>query len=406
VEPAVPGKAPSAADNGPAAADSASQNSAETVLDGRDGRDLALDKFRPMSMLTVPEHLVQRARFPVVDVHFHPRVRFHHDPKLLDDYVTQVMDRQNIAVCVSLDGQMGESFLEHRKYLWERYRDRFVIFANIDWRGDGKLDEPATWDCQRADFGRRMAADLAKLKAEGASGLKVFKDFGLVYRNPDGSLIKVDDPRWDPIWAACGELGLPVLIHTADPAAFFLPLDETNERWEELKRHPDWSFHGKADRAELLAALLRVVGRHPKTRFIGAHVASNSEDLKTVAGWLDAHPNLYVDIAARISELGRQPYTARKFMIDYADRVLFGTDGPRVSTRLLLHWRFLETFDEYFPYSENAFPPQGFWRIYGLGLPGEVLKKIYFENAARIIPGVKERVEKFVAGQKAEETSP
>ncbi len=399
-------RAPPAAAKDPDAADSEVDGDAAAPLDGRDGRDLALDKFRPKSMLSVAEHLVERARFPVVDVHFHPRVRFHHDPKMLDDFVSEVMDRQNIAVCVSLDGQMGESFQEHRKYLWEKYRDRFVIFANVDWRGDGKPDEPATWDCQRSDFGRRMAAELARLKGEGASGLKVFKDFGLVYRNPDGSLIKVDDPRWDPIWAACGELGFPVLIHTADPAAFFLPLDETNERWEELKRHPDWSFYGKADRAELLAGLLRLVGRHPNTKFIGAHVASNSEDLKTVAGWLDEHPNLYVDIAARISELGRQPYTARKFMIDYADRVLFGTDGPRVSTRLLLHWRFLETFDEYFPYSENAFPPQGFWQIYGLGLPDEVLKKIYFQNAVRIVPGVKERLEKFEAGQKQRTIKP
>ena len=397
-EPAAPvtaaGDSPRAADDGAA------------LLDGRDGRDLALDKFRPKSMLVVPEHSVERAKYPVVDVHFHPRIRFHHDPKLLDDFVSQVMDRQNIAVCVSLDGQMGASFLEHRKFLWDRYRDRFVIFANVDWRGDGRPDDPASWDCQRADFGRRMAEELKRLKAEGASGLKVFKDFGLVYRNPDGSLIKVDDPRWDPIWAACGELGLPVLIHTADPAAFFLPLDETNERWEELKRHPDWSFHGKADRQQLLDGLLRVVARHRQTRFIGAHVASNAEDLQTVARWLDEYPNLYVDIAARISELGRQPYTARKFISEHADRVLFGTDGPRVASRLLLHWRFLETQDEYFPYSENAFPPQGFWQIYGLGLPDDVLKQVYFENAARIVPGVKERVEKYNAAQKAGTSQP
>jgi len=367
-------------------------------LDGREGRDLALDRFRPRSMLQVAEHHLERAKFPVVDVHFHPRVRFHENRQMLDDFV-KVMDRQNIAVCVSLDGQMGESFLEHRHYLWDKYRDRFVIFANVDWRGDGREDEPATWDCQRPDFGRRMARQLAETKAAGACGLKVFKDFGLVYRNPDGTRIRIDDPRWDPIWAACGELGLPVLIHVADPAAFFLPIDETNERWEELRRRPDWSFAGPdaPSREALLDALLTIVARHPKTIFIGAHVASNSEDLATVATWLDAHENLYVDIAARIAELGRQPETARKFLIDYADRVLFGTDGPRVAERLLLHWRFLETRDEYFPYAENAFPPQGFWRIYGVGLPDEVLKKIYFQNAERLISGVRERVEKYQA---------
>jgi predicted TIM-barrel fold metal-dependent hydrolase len=126
-------------------------------------------------------------------------------------------------------------------------------------------------------------------------------------------------------------------------------------------------------------------------------VASNAEDLALVGRWLDEHPNLYVDIAARIAELGRQPYTARKFLLKYSNRVMFGTDGPRVPERLLYHWRFMETLDEYFPYAENAFPPQGFWRIYGVGLPDEVLKKIYFENAERIMPGVKERYEKAVA---------
>ena len=213
------------------------------ALDGRDGRDLALDRFRPKLMLQVDEHLLSWAKFPVVDVHFHPRVRFHENPQMLDDFV-RVMDRQNIAVCVSLDGRMAEQFVEHSHYLWDKYRDRFVIFANVDWQGGGQTDEPATWDCQRPDFGRRVARQLAETKAAGACGLKVFKDFGLVYRNPDGSRIRIDDPRWDPIWAACGELGMPVLIHVADPAAFFLPIDETNERWEELRRHPDWSFAG------------------------------------------------------------------------------------------------------------------------------------------------------------------
>ena len=229
----------------------------------------------------------------------------------------------------------------------------------------------------------------------------MFKDLGLAFRNPDGSLVRVDDPRWDPIWEACGKLGLPVLIHTADPRAFFDEIDETNERWEELKRHPDWSFHGPGfpTYEELIKQFLAIVARHPKTTFIGAHVASSAEDLDSVGRWLDAYPNLYVDLAARIAELGRQPYSARRFVVKYADRVLFGTDGPRVAERLHYHWRFLETFDEYFPYAENAFPPQGFWNIYGVGLPDDVLKKVYYENAARLIPGVKERYEAYCAGR-------
>ena len=219
-----------------------------------------------------------------------------------------------------------------RSFSGPKYRDRFVIFANIDWQGDGKADEPATWDCHRPDFARRMALALADAKERGASGLKIFKDLGLVYRNPDGSLIAVDDPRWDPIWKACGELGLPVLIHAADPAAFFQPVDRFNERWEELHRHPEWSF--AADRVSRptpscsprSCASSRAIR---KRSFIGAHIANNPENLAELGEWLDKYPNLNVEIAARIAELGRQPFTAREFFLKYADRILFGTDGPR-----------------------------------------------------------------------------
>lgn len=346
-------------------------------------------------MLVLPEHHLRRAKFSVVDVHVHPKIRLHHSPDALDTFV-KTMDAQNIAVCVSLDGGLDVALEEHSKYVWTKYRDRFAIFSNIDWRGDGKPDDYATWDCHRPDFARRMVAALARAKENGVSGLKVFKDLGLVYKNPDGSFIKLDDPRWSPIWEACGKLGLPVIIHSGDPTAFFLPIDERNERWEELHRHPEWSFHGAEypKREELLAAFLRVVERHPQTTFIGAHVAGNSEDLKTVGTWLDKYPNLVVEIASRISELGRQPYTSRKFFLKYADRVLFGTDGPRVPERLYPYWRFLETDDEYFAYAENPFPPQGLWNIYGIFLPDDVLRKVYHENAARIIPGVREKLEK------------
>ena len=365
-------------------------------LDGRDGRDLALDKFRPQPKLQVDEHLLRRAKFPVVDVHMHPRIRRFEDR--LDDLVRQ-MDEQNIAVSVSLDGQLGDLLQDHMDLLWKEHRDRFVVYTNIDWRGTGDEADPATWDCHRDDFASRTARLLEQAKSVGASGLKLFKQFGLGYRNPDGSLIKIDDPRWDPIWAACGRLGLVVIMHTADPAAFFEPIDETNERWEELHRHPDWSFYGPEwpSRDELLAARNRIIERHPNTTFIGAHVANNPEDLGAVGRWLDKYPNFYVEISARIAELGRQPYTAREFFLKYADRIMFGSDGPRAPERMWLHWRFLETRDEYFPYAENEFPPQGLWRIYGVDLPDEVLRKIYSENASRLIPGVRERVEKYRA---------
>lgn len=365
-------------------------------LDGEQGRELSLRNFRPRSQLRVDEHPRDHAAFPVVDVHTHFYYRQRHNRTALEDFVA-TMNRNRIAVCISLDGMLGAQLNEHRDFLWEQHRDRFVIFANVDWRGDGDEERPETWTCHRPGFAERTAEQLRRAVDNGVSGLKVFKRLGLGYRNPDGSLIRVDDPRWDPIWNACGELGIPVLIHTADPAAFFDPIDATNERWEELSRHPDWSFHGDEypSREELLEARNRVIGRHPKTQFIGAHVANNPEDLSTVSRWLDRYPNLWIETASRIGELGRQPYTARDFIIRHADRLMFGTDGPQPEKRLHLNWRFFETRDEYFPYSEKQPPPQGFWRIYGIDLPEPVLRKLYHENAAALIPGVAERLETF-----------
>ncbi|WP_238397767.1 amidohydrolase family protein [Anatilimnocola aggregata] len=371
------------------------------VLDGREGRQLLLENFRPQSMLKVPATKLAGAKYPAIDIHSHFRIRLRHSAEQLEAFV-QVMDRQRIAVCVSLDGQLGENIDEHVKYLLTKYPDRFAMFANLDWQGTGKVDQPATWDCNRPDFARRMAGQLADAKTRGCCGLKIFKSFGLEYKNADGSLVKIDDPRFDPIWQACGELGFPVIIHVADPAAFFLPIDEKNERWEELHRRPEWSFYGPQfpPREELLAAFHRVVGRHPQTKFIGAHLDGDAENLQAVARALDEHPNLYVELASRIAELGRQPYSARKFLVKYQDRVLLGTDGPWPEERLKLYWRFLETEDEYFPYSEKEFPPQGLWQIYGVYLPDEVLRKIYFENALKLLPSVQARYARAAAAFK------
>lgn len=357
------------------------------LLDGRDGRPLLLENFRPRPMLKVPEHQLARARFPVIDIHTHFRHKFRGSADELEAWV-QLMDRNNIAICISLDGQWGEHHDEHAALLWKKHKDRFAIFANIDWQGSGQASDPATWDCNRPDFARRVARELAALKERGACGVKIFKGFGLEYKNADGTLIKIDDARFDPIWQACGELKLPILIHVADPAAFFLPIDETNERWEELHRHPEWSFYGRQfpQREELLHAFLSVVRRHPQTTFISAHIASNAEDLSVVGRWLDENPNLYIEIASRIAELGRQPVTARKFLLQYQDRILFGTDGPWPEDRVRLYWRFLETADENFPYAERPFPPQGFWNIYGVDLPDAVLTKLYHQNALRLLP--------------------
>jgi len=325
---------------------------------------------------------------------------------VLADYL-ELMDRNRIAVCASLDARLGTAPSRHFEFLWSRAKDRFVVFVHIDWQGSGSTDQPATWACNQPEFGRQVAAQLAEAKAHGASGLKVFKQLGLGYRDPTGRLLKIDDPRWDPIWEACGRLGLPVLIHVADPIAFFDPIDETNERFEELVRHPEWSFAGPdfPPHARLLEDFSRVVERHRDTVFIAAHLASLGEDLAALDRMLEAHPNLYVDLASRIAELGRQPFTAREFLIRRSDRVLFGTDGPWPETRVQLYWRFLETNDEYFPYSEKEFPPQGFWQIYGVALPDEALQHIYHRNAARLIPGVRERLQSWEAGHRARESN-
>lgn len=358
--------------------------------------ELPLADFRPKSQLKVKQTQLTHAKLPVVDCHSHFRIRLRHDPDALDAFV-QLMDRNHIAVSVSLDGGLGTEMDEHIAYLWTKYHDRFVIFANIDWQGSGQRDKPETWDCHREDFAHRVVMQLEEAHRKGCSGLKIFKSLGLEIRNPDGSLVRIDDPRWYPIWAACGRLGLPIIMHTADPSAFFEPITPENERYEELSRHPDWHFPPDRypSRAELHEARNRVIADHPQTTFIAAHMGNDAEDLSQTAAWLDKYPNMVVEFASRISELGRQPYTARDFLTQYQDRVLFGTDGPWPELRYSRYWRFLETRDEYFPYSEKEFPPQGFWRIYGVALPDLVLQKIYHGNAARIIPGVRSRLERL-----------
>lgn len=355
--------------------------------------DLPLSQFRPQPRVIVPATDLRSAKFDVVDVHSHFRIRLKHDPDALDAFV-QLMDRNRIAVSISLDGGLGEKLDEHIRYLWTKYKTRFAIFANIDWQGDGKADDYATWACHREDFAHRTITQLEDAARKGVCGVKVFKSFGLETRNPDGSLIKIDDPRFAPIWEACGRLGLPVIMHTADPSAFFEPITPENERYEELSRHPEWHFPSDRfpSRAELHAARNRLFAAHPRTRFIAAHLGNDGEDLKQTAAMLDNYPNVVVEIASRISELGRQPYTAREFLIRYQDRVLFGTDGPWPEKRYASYWRFLETRDENFPYSEKEPPPQGLWRIYGVDLPDEVLQKIYSENAAKLISGIRERL--------------
>jgi predicted TIM-barrel fold metal-dependent hydrolase len=253
-------------------------------------------------------------------------------------------------------------------------------------------------------FGERMVERLAHQLEGGACGLKIFKELGLRHRDASGDLIPVDDPRLDPLWAKAGELGVPVLIHTADPVAFFRPLDETNERWEELQGHPDWHF-GKPEfpaHDTLLAQRNRVIERHPDTTFIGAHLGNYPENLSYVDACLDRYPNFCVDTSARIGEVGRHPVEdVRAFFLKHQDRVLFGSDlvlgwdvfdqdmqGKEGKAEAFYcdHWRFFETDERQIPYP--GFPIQGRWKVDAIALPVEVLEKLYAGNARRLIPGL------------------
>ena len=336
-----------------------------------DKQDILLSEFVPEPALVVEEHRVERARFPAVDVHNHLGWW---DPERADELVA-LMDEVGLATIVSLDGGR-KPLQEHLDAYPRKYPGRFVVFTRLPWEGSEDRGFPA-----------RAAEQLRRDVEVGARGLKVSKRLGLGARNPEGELYRADDDRLGPIWETCAELAVPVLIHVADPVAFFRPLDGRNERWEELQAHPGWHFFRSEFPSfeELMEQQERLVAAHPRTTFISAHVGSYAENLGWIARMFDKYPNYFVDISARIAELGRQPYSARKWFVKYQDRILFGTDGRPSAENYRIHWRFLETADEYFNYTPAEPPGQGRWRIYGLHLPEEVLRKVYHDNAARLI---------------------
>ena len=343
---------------------------------------LSLQGFRPISQLVVPETRVERPRFSVIDAHIHLQPPFGGDwTERPVDELLDVMDEAGVRALVDLDGGWGEAILDaHLAHFKEHAPDRFAHFGGVDW---------SQWSHQGDGFGTWAAARFRQQVTRGAEGLKVWKPFGLEVRDHRGERVAVDDERLDPLWAAAAELRVPVLIHVADPVAFFEPLDQTNERWEELHAHPDWHFpHPTFPRFDtLMAELASLIRRHRDTTFIGAHVGCYAENLAWVASLLDECPNFHVDISARLGELGRQPYSARRFMLDYADRILFGTDADASPDSYRLYYRFLESADEYFSYNLSDPPRQGRWYAYGLYLPDEVLEKLYHRNAERVIFG-------------------
>ena len=332
---------------------------------------LLLKDFEPKSMLHVPSHEVPRAKFRVIDMHNHVNDPGGiHGDEIPAAEVVRRMDRANVQKIVILTGMWGDKLQSVLDKMVKPYPERFLVFTQIDW---SRIDNP--------HFTEEMVAQVQDGVRRGARGLKVLKDLGLGVRDKSGKLIAVDDPRLDPVWEECGRLGIPVAIHTTDPEAFFTPIDNRNERYEELMQNPTWSFYGPQfpSKDTLLAQRNHVFGKHPHTIFVALHVANWPENLDAVSGWLDKYPNMYVEFGARQAELGRQPRRARKFFLDYQDRILFGTDSEPEEAMYANYFRWLETGDEYFPYWGSS--GQGRWAIYGMKLPDAVLEKVYHKNA-------------------------
>jgi predicted TIM-barrel fold metal-dependent hydrolase len=332
---------------------------------------MTVDEYNPKSSLVVPEHPLTRSRFPFVDVHSHHRTP---TPEGVDSLVHD-MDAMNMAVMVNLSGGTGATLVRTVEAMRGRYPDRFVVFANLSFDG---IDDP--------NWGVNAAAQLERDVRAGAQGLKIFKNLGMTLTDGAGNRIPTDDPRFDPVWAKAGDLGIPVLIHTGDPRQFWEPQDRFNERWFELKerprrirppdRFPPWE--------QIMNEQWNVFRRHPNTTFIAAHLAWLGGDLGRLGRLFDELPNMHVGIGAVLAELGRQPRFAREWFIRYQDRVLFGKDAWEPE-EYHVYFRTLETADEYFDYYRKR---HAFWKLYGLELPDDVLRKLYSENAERLIPGL------------------
>jgi len=343
------------------------------AADADSKKTLLLKDFHPETALHAASHEIKRAKFAVIDVHNHTNdargIGDRVDPKEL----VERMDRLNIKTIVILTGMWGEELQKIIDTMVKPYPGRFMVFEQYDW---SKINEP--------NFGELMVKQLDDSVARGARGLKVLKELGLGVRDASGKLIKIDDPRLDPVWEECGRLGIPVFIHVADPEAFFHPIDANNERYEELNEHPDWSFYGHdfPTIEEIFAQRDRMFAKHPHTTFVALHFGNWPENLDFVDQMLQKFPNVMIETGAREGELGRQPRRTRALIMKYPDRVMFGTDEGASEAMYKNYFRWLETDDEYFPYAQ--YPSQGRWMIYGMGLPDGVLEKLYHKNAEHL----------------------
>lgn len=330
-----------------------------------------VEEYSPISTLKVPEHKPTQAKFPFIDVHNH---QFTMPIQNLDKLVAE-MDELNMKVMVNLSGFRGKYLEWTLDNVNKKYSNRFIIFLNIDFE---ELDVEG-WP----DNTLKLMDDAKKL---GINGLKVYKNLGLTETDNEGNRIAVDDPRLDPIWAKCGELGIPVLIHTGEPNAFWKPKDKYNERWLELKQYPSRYKDPEKNPSfdEVMNEQHNVFRKHPNTKFINAHLGWYGNDLEQLGVLMDELPNMYAEIGAVIAELGRQPRTAREWLIKYQDRIMMGKDTYK-KEEYYTYFRVLETNDEYFDYYRKR---HAHWKMYGLNLPDSVLKKIYFQNALKVIPGI------------------
>ncbi|MDQ6699839.1 MAG: amidohydrolase family protein [Acidobacteriota bacterium] len=342
------------------------------MLGGVWAQSLSIEEYTPKSTLVVPQHPVTRAKYPFIDVHNHQQSGM--AQPALDKLVAE-MDKLNLRVMVNLSGGYGDKLKQGVANMKGHYPDRFVVFANIDFT---KIDDP--------DYSKRAAGQFEQDIKNGAQGLKIFKNFGMDLKDTKGQRIHVDDPRFDEIFETCARLKVPVLIHTGEPAPFFQPQDKNNERWLELKTHPNRARPPEKYPTweTLMTEQHNLFAKHPRTIFVNAHLGWLGNNLAELGRLMDKLPNMYTEIGAVLAELGRQPRFAREFFIQHQDRVLFGKD-VWAPVEYHTYFRVLETADEYFDYYRRY---HAFWQMYGLDLPDDVLKKLYYKNALRIIPGL------------------
>jgi predicted TIM-barrel fold metal-dependent hydrolase len=328
--------------------------------------------YKPRTTLVTAQHLVPKAKYPVIDVHSHTGPTAETIEQLIKE-----MDSLNLRLLVNLSGGSDPNVVKQKVDFIRssKYPDRFRVFAGVDWNGAGG-----------PGWAEKAVANLEQSVRNGAIGLKIAKGLGFQAKKADGTRLKVDDPALKPVWDLCARLNIPVLIHTAEPQEFFSPLDMKNERWLELALFKDRRhfMEGEPTFEELMGERDRMFLANPKTRYINAHFGWYGTDLARAARFLDKTPNVVMDLSAVLYDFGRQPQAAREFFIKYQDRVLFGKDSY-APTEFPYYWRVFETRDEYFDYYRDY---HAFWKLYGMNLPDGVLRKVYYQNSLRVVPGL------------------